>query len=161
MAVLCPTGNESFDEQAAAKWGICRESNDYEDFSESLFAKTLNDLEKFTTAQEGSSASAHQVRFAPNFQNREVQGVSKTKIRKSSMRHPAKNSSPSSALQSSVQEVAPNAPEVVCLGAPAQYAPLPPLPNLPPPPTASPTASRASRLRAKFPGGLMKHHLHE
>ena len=82
LAVLCPTGNDSFDEQAAAKWGFCRESCDYENFSESLFAKTLNDLEKFTTAKEGSSARAQQLRFTPNLQNREVQGVSKTKIKK-------------------------------------------------------------------------------
>ena len=167
LAVLCPTGNDSLDEQAAAKWGFCRESCDYEDFAESLFAKTLNDLEKFTTAKEDSSDQ--QLRFAPNLQNREVQGVSKTKIRKSSAKHPAKNSKPSSALQSSVQEmasaqeVAHCAPKVVCLNAPAHYAQLPPLPNLPPPPppTASPNTLRAARLRAKFPGGLMKNHPQE
>ena len=178
VAVLCPTGNENFDEQAAAKFGVCREGNVYEDFSEDLLAETLNDLEKFTAEWEGP------VRYAPNILNREVQAITKVKPRKSSLRYPAKTSKPSSARRGTVppfnpstgQEIASDAPKVVCLGAgrTALYTPLPPLPDLPPlppsptpqesvpstvsvPPTA-PTAntSRASRLRAKFPGDQLQ-----
>ena len=150
LSILCPTGNKSLDEQAAGVYGVSRDGTVYEEFSESLFADTLNDLERFTTdafanefTSDGSDANGSAaVRFVPNIQNAEVQVVRKAKQRKST-RHPSKSSrssKPSVALRSTDQEPTLPTPRVVCLGdgqtaifTPVQTLPnQPELPHLPP-----------------------------
>ena len=153
LAILCPTGNEELDEQAAARWGITRDASNYEDFSDGLLASTLKDLADFSREQEG------QVRFAPNIINDEVKMEVKmattSKPRKSSLKLPAASyirgsAKPSTSLQSTVQPR--SAPDVELMDSAAACAPLPPSP--PATPASRPYGNYA--LRAKFPGGIMK-----
>ena len=159
LAILCPTGNDELDEEAAARWGITRDATNYEDFSVNLLASTLKDLEEFSYAQEGSSDG--QVRFAPNIANKEVKMAATSKPRKSSLKHPAKGScirgsaQPSTSRQSTDQLR--GTPDVERLDSAAACAPLPPSP--PAPPASRPYGNYA--LRAKFPGGIIKENMFE